>query len=216
MLGHGGADEDERADRGRDLAVARVLGRQMIVARVEFHAADDHLALQHEAFFVQVVVVRVDAAAWRHAQQECPFAALGVDAVDVYARPRVAILSTGNEIIPPGQPLVPGQIHDINSFTLRGDNYGGYRTSLDLNRPLFKNKLAVRLSGVYQSTGYERKPSADVTKRQQGTITYKPFGIGLTVTPTVLARPWHTMPSESPTKIVSTPAVSATAAKVAS
>jgi molybdenum cofactor synthesis domain-containing protein len=45
-------------------------------------------------------------------------AALGVDAADVYARPRVAILSTGNEIVAPGQPLAPGQIHDINSFTL--------------------------------------------------------------------------------------------------
>ena len=38
--------------------------------------------------------------------------------VDVYARPRVAILSTGNEIVEPGQPLGPGQIYDINRFTL--------------------------------------------------------------------------------------------------
>ncbi|MDT4858748.1 hypothetical protein FQZ97_932290 [compost metagenome] len=36
------------------------------------------------------------------------------------------------------------------------------------------------------------------------------------VTPAVLARPWHTMPSESPTRMHSTPAASATAAKVAS
>jgi molybdopterin molybdotransferase len=45
-------------------------------------------------------------------------AATGVTEVDVYARPRVAILSTGNEIVPPGQPLAPGQIYDINQFTL--------------------------------------------------------------------------------------------------
>jgi molybdenum cofactor synthesis domain-containing protein len=45
-------------------------------------------------------------------------AAIGVSEVDVYARPRVAILSTGNEIIAPGQPLGPGQIYDINQFTL--------------------------------------------------------------------------------------------------
>ena len=38
--------------------------------------------------------------------------------VEVYARPTVAILSTGNEIIDPGQELQPGQIYDINKFTL--------------------------------------------------------------------------------------------------
>lgn len=45
-------------------------------------------------------------------------AATGVHEVDVFARPRIAILSTGNEIIAPGQPLGPGQIYDINQFTL--------------------------------------------------------------------------------------------------
>ena len=45
-------------------------------------------------------------------------AALGVGDVEVYARPTVAILSTGNEIVDAGQPLQPGQIYDINKFTL--------------------------------------------------------------------------------------------------
>jgi molybdopterin molybdotransferase len=45
-------------------------------------------------------------------------AATGASAVDVYARPSVAILSTGNEIAEPGAPLGPGQIYDINRYTL--------------------------------------------------------------------------------------------------
>jgi molybdopterin molybdotransferase len=45
-------------------------------------------------------------------------AATGVGDVEVYAKPRIAILSTGNEVVDPGQPLGPGQIYDINKFTL--------------------------------------------------------------------------------------------------
>ena len=45
-------------------------------------------------------------------------AALGIAEVEVYDRPRVGILSTGDEIVEPGQPLGPGQIYDINRFTL--------------------------------------------------------------------------------------------------
>ena len=45
-------------------------------------------------------------------------AATGITDVDVYGRPRIAILSTGNEIVEPGAPLGPGQIYDINRFTL--------------------------------------------------------------------------------------------------
>src|SRR4029453_7403558 len=45
-------------------------------------------------------------------------AATGVIEVNVFAKPRVAILSTGDEIIEPGPPLGPGQIYDINQFTL--------------------------------------------------------------------------------------------------
>ncbi|PJN37020.1 molybdopterin molybdenumtransferase MoeA [Streptomyces sp. CB02959] len=45
-------------------------------------------------------------------------AALGLDTVTVRRRPRVVVLSTGSELVPPGEPLGPGQIHDSNSFQL--------------------------------------------------------------------------------------------------
>ena len=36
----------------------------------------------------------------------------------VRPRPRVAIVSTGAELVPPGEPLQPGQIHESNSYML--------------------------------------------------------------------------------------------------
>jgi molybdopterin molybdotransferase len=45
-------------------------------------------------------------------------AAIGREDVGVYAQPRVAILSTGNEVVEPGRPLGAGQIFDVNRFTL--------------------------------------------------------------------------------------------------
>lgn len=45
-------------------------------------------------------------------------AALGRTRVEVYARPRVFLASTGSEIVEPGRPLAPGRIYDINRYTL--------------------------------------------------------------------------------------------------
>jgi molybdopterin molybdotransferase len=45
-------------------------------------------------------------------------ASLGMAAVPVRARPRLRLLATGDELVPPGQSLAPGQIHDSNSLAL--------------------------------------------------------------------------------------------------
>lgn len=45
-------------------------------------------------------------------------AAIGCADVKVFAKPRVAILSTGNEVVEPGEALPDGHIYDVNRFTL--------------------------------------------------------------------------------------------------
>jgi molybdopterin molybdotransferase len=63
-------------------------------------------------------------------------AALGFAAVEVWAKPTVAILSTGNEIAAQGAPLAPGQIYDINRFTLAAvvADHGGVPASISTAR----------------------------------------------------------------------------------
>jgi molybdopterin molybdotransferase len=47
-------------------------------------------------------------------------AALGLDRLQVFKRPRVAIISTGDEVVPVTEAPGPGKIRDINSYTLAG------------------------------------------------------------------------------------------------
>ncbi|WP_019024850.1 MULTISPECIES: gephyrin-like molybdotransferase Glp [unclassified Thioalkalivibrio] len=46
-------------------------------------------------------------------------ASQGIAELQVLRKPRVAFFSTGDELVPLGQPLGPGQIHDSNRHTLR-------------------------------------------------------------------------------------------------
>ncbi len=45
-------------------------------------------------------------------------AAIGVATIKVYAKPKVAILPSGDELIKPGETLERGKIYDVNSYTL--------------------------------------------------------------------------------------------------
>ena len=52
--------------------------------------------------------------------QRSAIAAAGVAEVTVARIPRVAVISTGSELMPPGEPLSRGQIPESNSFVLAG------------------------------------------------------------------------------------------------
>ncbi|MEM3696822.1 MAG: molybdopterin-binding protein [Candidatus Bathyarchaeia archaeon] len=45
-------------------------------------------------------------------------ASIGMNKVKVHAIPKVAVLSTGNEVTEPGEKLPPGKIYDINAYSL--------------------------------------------------------------------------------------------------
>ena len=60
--------------------------------------------------------------------------AVGLTDIVVARRPRVALIATGDEVVPPSQPLGPGQVRDINTYTLSGlvERAGGVPWSLGI------------------------------------------------------------------------------------
>jgi molybdopterin molybdotransferase len=59
-------------------------------------------------------------------------ASLGFAEITVHRRPRVALLSTGDEVVEPGRPRRPGQIYDANRFSLGGMVEAAGAEALDL------------------------------------------------------------------------------------
>jgi molybdopterin molybdotransferase len=89
-------------------------------------------------------------------------AALGAAQVAVVRKPRVAILSTGDELVGVDEPLAPGKIRDTNSYTLAGlvKTYGGEairipaaRDTLDDVRRCFRQALDAKPDLLMSSAG---------------------------------------------------------------
>lgn len=89
-------------------------------------------------------------------------AALGQAAIPVIRQPHVAILSSGDELVGVDQPLTPGKIRDVNSYTLAGlvHTAGGIpivlptaHDTLDDIRALFHNALEQQPDLIVSSAG---------------------------------------------------------------
>jgi molybdopterin molybdotransferase len=133
-------------------------------------------------------------------------AAAGRGTVMVRPRPRVVVLSTGNELAEPGAPIVPGRIWDSNSFMLaaaaREAGCVAYRHAVvpdnpDEVLPAIEDQL-VRADLMITTGGVSMGGEHDVVKaalQQLGTITFRkvamqpgmPQGFGtIAVTPAVI------------------------------
>jgi len=98
-------------------------------------------------------------------------AALGRPACTVFRRPRVAIFSTGNEIVAPGEPLRPGAVFDSNAAIIGAavEELGGIAVHLGVigdHEPALADALARGLeSDVVVFSGGTSKGAGDVSYR---------------------------------------------------
>lgn len=76
---------------------------------------------------------------------------VGITEVFVYGRPKVSILSTGDEILPEGAPLEPGLVRDMNSVNLAG--LVAAEGGVPLKKGIFKDDYALIKHALEISVG---------------------------------------------------------------
>jgi molybdopterin molybdotransferase len=115
--------------------------------------------------------VVIDAGSVLRPQELGLIASLGQSQVLVSQRPRVATLSTGDEVAEPGTPRKPGQIYDANRSTLRGlaEQCGAVVTDLGIvpdDRAALRERLeqAAAIAHVVVSSGGVSVGAYDLVK----------------------------------------------------
>jgi hypothetical protein len=105
-----------------------------------------------------------------------PIDPLAIDAVEISRGPNSTVFGLGS---PAGTVNMVASTANLarnrTQAVVRADSFEGYRTSLDMNRVLVKDKLAVRLSGAFQRDGFFNKPSGVDNTRYNGMVKYQPF-----------------------------------------
>jgi len=98
-------------------------------------------------------------------------AAIGVDKAEVWRRPRVAVASTGDEIIPPGQPMLPGMVYDSNARIIADAvrELGGDPVPLGIVRDDL-DELRERVTGALESCDVVLLSGG--TSKGQGDLSY--------------------------------------------
>ena len=81
-------------------------------------AAEPGANIRRAAEDIRIGQLIIRAGSVLHPAQIGVLASLGMATVRVHRRPVVAILSTGDEVREPGQPLQPGQIYDSNAYSI--------------------------------------------------------------------------------------------------
>lgn len=95
--------------------------------------------------------------------------ALGIERIEVAERPRVGILSMGDEVVPPSATPGPGQVRDINTYTVAGQvtAAGGTAAPLGLVGDDYEEQLDAARRGLAESDMLVLSAGSSVSARDR-------------------------------------------------
>jgi len=104
--------------KGADTVVMQENTRREDNRVLIFEAPEPQAFVRHRAAFYQAGMLLLEQGVTIGAPEIAVLAAAQCTQITVYRYPKVVILSTGNELVTPEQPLQPGQIVDSNQYAL--------------------------------------------------------------------------------------------------
>lgn len=105
-----------------------------------------------------------------------PFDSYNTQSVEITRGPNSLLFGLGSPSGIVNQTAAQAALNkNTGAIQLRTDQNGTFRSSLALNRSIIKDKLALYGAFLYNDQQFERKPSRDLTRRQYGALTFKPF-----------------------------------------
>ncbi len=109
-------------------------------------------------------------------QNRMPIDPLIIDGLEVSRGPNASVFGLGNPSGTVNQIAATANLQrDRYSVQLRADNWDGYRESIDVNKVLIQDKLALRVSQLFNHEEWVRKPSGVDTERYNIMLKYRPF-----------------------------------------
>jgi outer membrane receptor protein involved in Fe transport len=103
-----------------------------------------------------------------------PWDSYNVEAVDIQRGPNAILFGQGS---PGGVINTRGKqasYRNLGELNIRFDEYGSFRGSLDVNRVILKDELALRIATVYNETEFKQKPAFEDFDREYLAFRYEP------------------------------------------
>lgn len=108
-----------------------------------------------------------------------------VEAVDLQRGPNALLFGQGSAGGVINTRTKQAMFRNKNEATMRVDQYGTTRATVDFNRELLKNELAVRIAAVDNRTKFKQEPAFENYNREFAAIRYEPSflnkGVGHTI-----------------------------------
>jgi hypothetical protein len=105
---------------------------------------------------------------------DIPWDSYNVDRVDIQRGPNAILFGLGSPAGIVNASLNGASFRDQGNVTYRIGSYGSQRASLDVNKVLIKDVLALRLDGLWDDQKYQQDPAYQNDKRFYGALRFDP------------------------------------------